>query len=86
LDRFGVQECDLRWGCLLLFCEGGDYVYQSLIGFAVLRGKPGNGVAEVCGVKLCISVDFSREEAFSQGAKGNKADAKLFECRDDISG
>src|SRR5271156_3844179 len=59
-------ECNLCRGRLLLFCERADYFDQSLVCFAIFRSKPGNSIAEVRAVELCVRIDRSRQEAFAE--------------------
>src|SRR3974390_2664173 len=55
-----------------------------MIGLACLRREPRNGAANVGLFEGRGLVDFAGEEAFTEGAEGDEADAELFESGKDL--
>lgn len=65
-------------------CGPGEEVDEDTVGPSCLRVRePGNRVAEVTAVELCVLVDGAGEEALAQRAERDEADAEFLEHGND---
>lgn len=72
-------EGDLGGGGVVALGDGFEEGDEGAVGGAGFGGEAGDGIAEIGGGEGRGFVDFSSEEAFAKGAKGDEADAEFFE-------
>src|SRR5215203_1864999 len=75
---------DLGTRHLLLGCDFAEHLDQGLVRLSSLRREARNDVAEVGAVERGVLVDRAREEALTQRAEGDEADAELLERRQNL--
>src|SRR5438874_8762005 len=80
LLRKQPRERDLSRRRLLSFCDLAEQINQSLIGFASLRRKAREYVAEIRTVERSVFVNLSREKAPAQRTVRNKTDSEFLKC------
>ena len=72
---------DLRRCGLLLPCNLGEHIHQSLVRFSVLLVETWNDVAKISAIELRILLDRAREETLPQRTEWHKANAEFIKSR-----